>query len=343
MNSTATRQLRERKAEPVISRSPSPVKLPDVPLATKDASRSPAVRVTRGSSSKTSVKAMPKKSSDKSSVTPIEKKSSGAGNALLVLFAVAAASLGMYYMTPSSSLNSTSSTPASSDPVISKSPSSNPVSSDGMLQLTDAQLSAFTGVDETKPIYVALNQTIFDVSASPAFYGPGGHYHHFAGKDATRAWVSTCFKGEEQLTWDMRGVDEMFRPKWMDEEIEEAAQGQGEGGALKEQALKALEKVGRVGEEEKAKRRTEDAKEMRDGVEGSIAHWMKFFKGNPKYKEVGRVVGRTALNEGREEIKLCEDALKKRPVRGGRFGSVMDKVAGQGKQEAPQFARAKAN
>jgi Cytochrome b5-like Heme/Steroid binding domain. len=50
-------------------------------------------------------------------------------------------------------------------------------------------LSKYDGsVDETgklKPIYVALADLVFDVSASRQFYGPGGPYACFAGRDAT--------------------------------------------------------------------------------------------------------------------------------------------------------------
>ncbi|KAF7191539.1 Membrane steroid-binding protein 2 [Pseudocercospora fuligena] len=55
----------------------------------------------------------------------------------------------------------------------------------GKLSLTEEELKAYDGTDSEKPIYLGINGTIFDVSASPAFYGPGGHYNHFVGKDAT--------------------------------------------------------------------------------------------------------------------------------------------------------------
>jgi hypothetical protein len=35
-------------------------------------------------------------------------------------------------------------------------------------------------------------------------YSKGGSYHHFAGKDAARAYVTGCF--EDHLTHDMRGL-----------------------------------------------------------------------------------------------------------------------------------------
>lgn len=208
--------------------------------------------------------------------------------------------------------------------------------------LTDSQLVAYTGADPNKPIYVALNGTIFDVSESPNFYGPGGHYHHFAGRDATRAWVTTCFSPKEQLTWDMKGVEKMFLPKWMDEEVENVAAGKMTDGedmpeALREQAIKALNKVGKVSAKEKAKRREEDQKEVESGIDGAIKHWMEFFRANPKYKEVGRVVGRKPLPEDRPDIGLCEEALKKRPSKVGRFGKAMEAAMGMGGNKGVQM------
>ena len=66
------------------------------------------------------------------------------------------------------------------------------------------------------------------------------------------------------------------------------------------------------------------------GIEQAIGHWVDFFRNNPKYEEVGVVVGRKPLDEGRKDIGLCEDALKKRPVKGGKFGKVMEQAMGMG-------------
>ena len=80
----------------------------------------------------------------------------------------------------------------------------------GPYDLTDAQLSIYNGTDPTLPILVAVNGTIYDVSASPHFYGPGGSYSFFAGRDATRSFVTGCF--DTDLNGDLRGVEEMFMP-----------------------------------------------------------------------------------------------------------------------------------
>ncbi|KAG7005317.1 cytochrome P450 [Physcia stellaris] len=106
----------------------------------------------------------------------------------------------------------------------------------GPISLTDAELAAYDGSNPNLPIYLALNGSIYDVSVSPHFYGPGGSYSFFAGRDATRAYVTGCF--DEDLTPDLRGVEEMFVP--VDggdegrEEGEEIEAGKGEEGREEE-------------------------------------------------------------------------------------------------------------
>lgn len=55
------------------------------------------------------------------------------------------------------------------------------------LSIKEPDLRDYDGTDSSKPIYLAIDGTIYDVSASPAFYGPGGSYHHLTGRDASRA------------------------------------------------------------------------------------------------------------------------------------------------------------
>ena len=47
---------------------------------------------------------------------------------------------------------------------------------------------------------------VYDVSANKRTYGPGGGYAFFAGKDASRAYVTGCFK--LHLPHDTRGFDD---------------------------------------------------------------------------------------------------------------------------------------
>ena len=45
---------------------------------------------------------------------------------------------------------------------------------------------------------------VYDVTAGRWVYGPRGTYHFFAGRDASRAYVTGCF--ETHLTHDVRGL-----------------------------------------------------------------------------------------------------------------------------------------
>ena len=101
----------------------------------------------------------------------------------------------------------------------------------GPQALTDSDLKAYDGSDPTKPIYLAINGTIYDVTAGVRHYGPGGSYHFFAGKDASRAFVTNCF--EEDGNPDLRGVEEMFMP--IDDKEVDMQYTSGQLKALKEQ------------------------------------------------------------------------------------------------------------
>ncbi|KAL4934538.1 putative heme/steroid binding domain protein [Aspergillus undulatus] len=159
----------------------------------------------------------------------------------------------------------------------------------GPINLTPTELSAYDGTNPELPIYVAINGTIFDVSANPRMYGPGGGYHFFAGRDATRAFITGCFA--EDLTDDITGVEEMFIPIDEPEDLEGLSSG------------------------EKKIRREQDVRNARKRVEKSIAHWVGFFGNHKKYFEVGRVVKGPGDGKTGEKRELCEAARKQRPKR----------------------------
>src|SRR5687767_6243769 len=80
----------------------------------------------------------------------------------------------------------------------------------GPIYLTPEELAAYDGSDPEKPLYLAINHTIYDVSNGRHIYGPGGSYQYFGGCDAARAYVTGCFADDR--TPDMRGVEEMYLP-----------------------------------------------------------------------------------------------------------------------------------
>ena len=54
------------------------------------------------------------------------------------------------------------------------------------------------------PVYFAVRGKVFDVSRGRNFYGPGGPYSNFAGRDASRGLACGSFD-EDMLTKDLDG------------------------------------------------------------------------------------------------------------------------------------------
>jgi len=160
----------------------------------------------------------------------------------------------------------------------------------GPIYLTPAELAQYDGTDPTKPIYLAINWTIYDVSANRATYGPGGSYHWFAGCDASRAFVTGCFA--EDRTPDMRGVEEMFLP--IEDPIEDAKYW--------------------TPEELREMRRRERA-EAKQRVHEALAHWSRFFAESQKYHFVGYVKKPEGWPKNEPRRKLCDAAAKGRKKR----------------------------
>ncbi|OAA63033.1 heme/steroid binding domain protein [Cordyceps fumosorosea ARSEF 2679] len=159
----------------------------------------------------------------------------------------------------------------------------------GPIYLTPDELSQYNGYEKGKPLYLAVNGTIFDVSSGLHMYGIGGSYHFFVGRDASRAYVSGCF--EEDLTPDMRGLEEMYLPiddpeidsKWTTAEMKQ----------LKEQELA----------------------EAKERVHSGLKHWVDFFTNSPKYQKVGYVKREEGWLEKLTVPPLCKSAQEKRKKR----------------------------
>lgn len=172
----------------------------------------------------------------------------------------------------------------------------------GHIRLTDTALSHYDGTDPSKPIYLALNGTIYDVSANPKTYGPGGSYHFFAGRDAARAFLTGCF--QEDRTPDLRGVEEMYIPI----DPPQPTQDPGQGKVWRKKELsKAEVKIRHARELRKAR------KEVKDGLE----HWHVLFRGDKAkpYFKVGEVEREQGWLEKLPKRELCAEAKKSRPTR----------------------------
>ncbi|KAH6770866.1 membrane-associated progesterone binding protein 3 [Perilla frutescens var. hirtella] len=72
-------------------------------------------------------------------------------------------------------------------------------------EITAEELKLYDGADPKKPLLMAIKGQIYDVSQSRMFYGPGGPYALFAGKDASRALAKMSFE-EKDLTGDVSGL-----------------------------------------------------------------------------------------------------------------------------------------
>ncbi|KAF8980974.1 progesterone binding protein [Cyathus striatus] len=82
---------------------------------------------------------------------------------------------------------------------------------------TSAQLREYDGSNASKPIYVAIKGTIFDVSHKADVYGPGKSYNIFAGKDGSRGLGMSSLKPEDAVAdystldeKDMKVLDDWF-------------------------------------------------------------------------------------------------------------------------------------
>ncbi|KAH7345655.1 cytochrome b5-like heme/steroid binding domain-containing protein [Rhizoctonia solani] len=74
---------------------------------------------------------------------------------------------------------------------------------------TLAELSAYNGLDSSKPVYVAIKGTVFDVTAKRDVYGPGGSYSVFAGKDGSKGLGLSSLKAEDAVPdWSTLGEKE---------------------------------------------------------------------------------------------------------------------------------------
>lgn len=155
--------------------------------------------------------------------------------------------------------------------------------------MTPEELSAFDGSDPEKPVYLAINGTIYDVSAGRHIYGPGGSYSFFAGADASRAFVTGCFA--EDITPDMRGAEVMYLPR---DDPETDAQ----WSAAELEAMRAEEL-------ETAKEKTYKA----------LKHWVDFFAKSQKYSKVGYVQREEGWLEKQPVRELCAPAEKGRSKR----------------------------
>jgi membrane-associated progesterone receptor component len=71
--------------------------------------------------------------------------------------------------------------------------------------ITASQLSRYDGTNASLPILVAIRGKIYDVTSGKSFYGPGGSYAVFSGKDASRALAKMSTNSEDVVP-DLDGL-----------------------------------------------------------------------------------------------------------------------------------------
>lgn len=69
-----------------------------------------------------------------------------------------------------------------------------------------SELAAYDGSDPGKPLLIGIRGHVYDVTRGRDFYGPGGPYGMFAGKDCTRALAKVSFDAD-LFTADLSGLD----------------------------------------------------------------------------------------------------------------------------------------
>ncbi|CAK9230601.1 unnamed protein product [Sphagnum jensenii] len=70
---------------------------------------------------------------------------------------------------------------------------------------TPVELARYNGSNPKLPLLLSILGSVFDVSKGHVHYGPNGSYHHFLGRDASRAFVSGNFTGAG-LTDSLKGL-----------------------------------------------------------------------------------------------------------------------------------------
>ncbi|KAF2133525.1 cytochrome b5 [Dothidotthia symphoricarpi CBS 119687] len=86
---------------------------------------------------------------------------------------------------------------------------------------TPPELFPYNGLNGM-PVYLAVRGRVFDVTSGRNFYGPGGPYANFAGRDASRGLASGSFD-EEMLTKDLDGPLDTLQD--LDDEQKDAMRG----------------------------------------------------------------------------------------------------------------------
>ena len=86
----------------------------------------------------------------------------------------------------------------------------------GLRVLSQSELGQYDGSPGSPGLYLALLGEVYDVSAGSQYYGPGGGYSFFAGRDASRAFVTGQFDeaGLVDNVEDLPSADYLGLQEW---------------------------------------------------------------------------------------------------------------------------------
>ncbi|RLV95463.1 Damage response protein 1 [Spathaspora sp. JA1] len=59
-------------------------------------------------------------------------------------------------------------------------------------KFTPKTLAKYNGIEDNK-VFIAVKNIVYDVTMGKSFYGPGGPYENFAGRDASRGLAKNSF------------------------------------------------------------------------------------------------------------------------------------------------------
>jgi membrane-associated progesterone receptor component len=68
------------------------------------------------------------------------------------------------------------------------------------------EIRDYDGSDPSKPIFIVVKGTIYDVSSRVNFYGKGGPYNIFAGRDAGRALATSSLDEKDVENPSLEGL-----------------------------------------------------------------------------------------------------------------------------------------
>jgi len=126
------------------------------------------------------------------------------------------AAAGVAYFLMSNSSSTSGARPGGAPPPASSGPTRvSEGAPDPNRAFTLAELKKYDGSNPTSPIYMGCGGLVFDVTSGASFYGPGGPYGCFAGRDASRGLAKMDLKvGEETRIDDLTPSEKSTMREW---------------------------------------------------------------------------------------------------------------------------------